>query len=77
MWTEASEEVKQVYGKDYMDKQYKAVAEHSKTSPTSLAPVIDMLEMVIMQRRVGARYLVDGSNQLTDFPNVSLLYYLL
>ena len=72
-WENADEEVRQVYGKDYMDNQYKAVAEHSKTGATSLAPVIDTMEIAISQSRIQARYLVDGSNQLSDFTNVSLV----
>lgn len=72
-WENADEEVRQVYGKDYMDNQYKAVAEHSKTGATSLAPVIDTMEIAVSQSRIRARYLVDGSNQLGDFTNVSLV----
>lgn len=73
MWDSASEEVRQVYGKEYMNNQCKAVTEHSKSAATSLAPVIDAMENAISQGRVRARYLVDGSNQLSDFPNVSFI----
>ena len=72
-WENADEEARQVYGKDYMDNQCKAVAEQSKTGATTLAPVIDAMEMAVSQSRIQARYLVDGSNQLGDFTNVSLV----
>lgn len=69
MWEEAEEGVQQLYGDRYVDRQHKAIAEHSKTAPNSLAPVVDMLEAVVLQARVRSRYLVDGSNQLIDLPN--------
>ncbi|XP_076451577.1 D-beta-hydroxybutyrate dehydrogenase, mitochondrial-like [Babylonia areolata] len=69
LWAEADGSVRQVYGNKYVDSQYKAIADHSKTAPTSLAPVIDTMEGAVLQVRVRARYLVDGSNQLIDLPN--------
>lgn len=71
MWDNAAEEVRQVYGKDYIDNQHKALTEHSKSAAATLAPVIDTMETAISQSRVRARYLIDGSNQLGDLPNVS------
>nr|KAG5714660.1 hypothetical protein BaRGS_000148 [Batillaria attramentaria] len=69
MWENAPEQVKQVYGRGYIDSQYKAVAELTKTAPSSLAPVVDTVENAVMQIRIGSRYLIDGSNQVFDFPN--------
>ncbi|KAK7113709.1 D-beta-hydroxybutyrate dehydrogenase, mitochondrial-like [Littorina saxatilis] len=69
MKEDAPEEALQMYGQDYLDNQYKTVTELSKSAASTLAPVIDALESAVTQGRVGARYLVDGSNQLTDFPN--------
>lgn len=72
MWENASEQVKQVYGKEFIESQYKAVTEITKTAPSSLAPVVDAIENTVMQRRIGSRYLIDGSNQVIDLPNVLL-----
>lgn len=73
LWAEAPETVRQAYGKGYIDSQYKAVAEQSKTSASSLAPVIDILELAIMQVNAKPRYLISGSNQIFDYLNVSIL----
>ncbi|XP_025083815.1 D-beta-hydroxybutyrate dehydrogenase, mitochondrial-like isoform X2 [Pomacea canaliculata] len=72
LWAEAPETVRQAYGKGYIDSQYKAVAEQSKTSASSLAPVIDILELAIMQVNAKPRYLISGSNQIFDYLNVLL-----
>jgi hypothetical protein len=70
-WTEASSEVRQIYSHEYIDSEYTAISEHSKSAASSLAPVIDTLEKVVTQTRLRNRYLIDGGNQLSDFPNVS------
>lgn len=71
-WDSASSEVQQIYGHEYIDSQYKAISEHSKTAAPNLAPVIDMLENIITHTRVKSRYLVDGSNMLSDFSNLMI-----
>ncbi|KAL8593203.1 hypothetical protein ACOMHN_009858 [Nucella lapillus] len=69
MWEAAEKSTRQMYGDKYTERQHKAIAEHSKSAPNSLAPVIDTLEGAVLQVRVRSRYLVDGSNQLIDLPN--------
>lgn len=66
MWTEAGADVKETYGKDYLEGLYTAGVNSKDTTHKTLAPVIDAYEDAIVNMSPQYRYLVDGSNQLFD-----------
>ncbi|KAJ8318725.1 hypothetical protein KUTeg_003816, partial [Tegillarca granosa] len=66
MWAEAGDDVKETYGKDYLEGLYTAGVNSRYTTHKTLAPVIDAYEDAIVNTSPQYRYLVDGSNQLFD-----------
>ncbi|XP_067673652.1 17-beta-hydroxysteroid dehydrogenase type 6-like isoform X1 [Haliotis asinina] len=67
MWEKASSDVKETYGKAYLDAKYDAIAQSASTTCSTLAPVVDALEDSVCNVNPLTRYLVSGSNQWVDF----------
>ncbi|XP_046351850.1 D-beta-hydroxybutyrate dehydrogenase, mitochondrial-like [Haliotis rufescens] len=67
MWEKASSDVKETYGKAYLDAKYDAFAQSASTTCSTLAPVIDALEDSVCNVKPLARYLVSGSNKWFDY----------
>ncbi|XP_048762664.1 D-beta-hydroxybutyrate dehydrogenase, mitochondrial-like [Ostrea edulis] len=66
MWTEAGEEVKETYGKEYLDRLFEGAKGTSATSYPTLAPVLNALEDAVINQNPKIRYLVDGGNGMID-----------
>ncbi|XP_062583410.1 short-chain dehydrogenase/reductase family 9C member 7-like [Saccostrea cucullata] len=66
MWTEAGEEVRETYGKEYLDRLFEGAKGTSSTSYPTLGPVLDALEDAVINQSPRIRYLVDGGNGLFD-----------
>lgn len=66
MWTEASDEMKEVYTREQLDKVLRDTdALASSTYPT-LTPVIDAIVDALTSGDPEHRYIIDGSNSLFD-----------
>ena len=72
MWENASDDVRQTYGREYLDAQIEKQAHGIKGSATSTKPVIDALVDGLMSERPQTRYLVDGGDSFIDKPTVSI-----
>ena len=71
MWKEATEEVKQVYGKEYMQSW----VDPSRANWTSLGdtgPVIKAAQHALVSQHPKSRYLVGGTDVLVDVSVVSV-----
>lgn len=66
MWAEAGEEVRETYGKEYLDRLFEGAKGTSVTSYPTLAPVLDALEDAVVNQNPRIRYLVDGGSGLMD-----------
>ena len=70
MWDNASDDVKQTYGRGYLDaqldRQRKSIAGSAKTT----RPVTDALVDGLISERPQTRYLVDGGDSFIDMPSV-------
>uniref|UniRef100_K1QYM4 D-beta-hydroxybutyrate dehydrogenase, mitochondrial n=1 Tax=Magallana gigas TaxID=29159 RepID=K1QYM4_MAGGI len=66
MWAEAGEEVRETYGKEYLDRLFEGAKGTSATSYPTLAPVLDALEDAVVNQNPRIRYLVDGGSGLMD-----------
>ncbi|XP_046560896.1 D-beta-hydroxybutyrate dehydrogenase, mitochondrial-like [Haliotis rubra] len=65
-WEEASEDVRQTYGKDYLDEQFQAAIASSSTSFPTLHPIMVAFKDALLNEQPQKRYLTDGSNGLYD-----------
>lgn len=74
MWQSSPQEVKQTYGRTYVDGMIKSIADYSSKSSNSIAAVVDTIEMSVISQNPKQRYLVDGSSSLVDQDNVSQIY---
>lgn len=70
MWQSSPQEVKETYGRSYMDGMIKSIADYSSKSSNSIAPVVNTIEMAVISQNPNQRYLVDGSNSLLDQDNL-------
>lgn len=66
MWKQASAEVRQVYGRKYLESQFSGLGHASKTSPSSTRPVVDAFVDALTLENPKTRYLVDGGVGLVD-----------
>lgn len=66
MWKQASAEVRQVYGRKYLESQFSGLDNASKTSPSSTRPVVDAFVDALTLDNPKTRYLVDGGVGLVD-----------
>ena len=71
MWLNASDDVRQTYGREYLDAQIEAQAKCIKGSAKTTKPVIDAIVDGLISERPQTRYLVDGGNSFIDTPTVS------
>ena len=65
-WEAASPDVKQAYGRNYIDALIKGVREGGHTHAPTLDPVVDAMEDAITNEHPKPRYLVDGSDKILD-----------
>jgi hypothetical protein len=80
MWQDSSASIKKTYGRKYVDGMLKSLTALSSKSCSTIAPIVDAIEMTVIAKNPKQRYLVDGSSSLVDQDNVSLhysLFYLL
>ena len=70
MWKKATEEVKQVYGKQYMQSWVEA-SNADWTSRGDTGPVIKATQHALVSQHPKSRYLISGTNVLVDFTVVS------
>ena len=75
MWTEADEDTRRTYGRAYLDSQYQSVVDSAATAAKTILPVVDAMEAAVSAVNPQYRYLVDGSNSLIDYNNVSRLVF--
>lgn len=66
MWNQADPEVKQVYGRKYLESQFSSLDKAGDTSPCSVEPVIDAFIDAVTLENPKPRYLVDGGTGLID-----------
>ncbi len=71
MWNEASEEVKSVYGKQYLEDWYKKQLAYSQNASHDVTSVIDAMEDAILASQPRFRYLIDGGDGMLDLYCVS------
>ncbi|KAK3090629.1 hypothetical protein FSP39_013275 [Pinctada imbricata] len=66
MWNEASNEVRNTYGQNYLHSLYEAGKSTAKTTYPTLIPVLDAMEDAIVNCSPRYRYLISGGNTLYD-----------
>ena len=76
-WEAANPDVKEAYGRDYIDALIKGVREGGTTHAQTLDPVVDAMEDAITSENPRPRYLVDGSDKALDRYCVSSFAYTL
>ncbi|XP_061176159.1 D-beta-hydroxybutyrate dehydrogenase, mitochondrial-like [Saccostrea echinata] len=69
MWSNADAEVRQVYGRKYLESQFSGQVEALDSSFPSTDPVIDAFVDALTLENPKSRYLVDGGSGLIDFCN--------
>ena len=74
-WDAANPDVKEAYGRDYIDALIKGVREGGTTHAPTLDPVVDAMEDAITSENPRPRYLVDGSDKALDRYCVSSFAY--
>ena len=73
MWNNASNEVKQTYGRAYLDAQLDGQRTSIAGSAHTTRPVIDALLDGLISTRPQTRYLVDGGDSFIDMPSVGFV----
>lgn len=66
MWNRADPEVKQVYGRKYLESQFSELERAADTSCRTTTPVIDAFEDAVTLENPRTRYLVHGGRGLFD-----------
>lgn len=66
MWKKADPEVKQVYGRKYLESQFSGLDRAADTSYRTTTPVIDAFVDAVALENPSTRYLVDGGRGLVD-----------
>lgn len=61
MWESASSEVREVYGRRYLDAMLESQRSSIGRGGGSTAPVMDAMEDAILSRRPHTRYMIAGS----------------
>lgn len=74
MWKKADPEVKQVYGRKYLESQFSGLDRAADTSYRTTAPVIDAFVDAVTLENPRTRYLVDGGRGLVDKYCVGFLF---
>ena len=72
MWNEATEEVRQAYGKKYMQAWVGGSPGADWTTRGDTGPVVKATEHALVSQRPKSRYLVGGSRVFVDIYAVSL-----
>ena len=70
MWEHASDDVRQTYGREYLDSQIENQRNAVTSSANNTKPVIDALVDSLISDKPQTRYLVDGGNSFIDRPAV-------
>ena len=72
MWGEASEEVKQIYGKEYL-QSWVTAPQGGLSSPSygNTEPVIKAMEHALVSAYPKSRYILSGTDRRVDFTVVS------
>ena len=65
-WDMASPNVKQAYGRNYIDALVRGVREGGHTHAPTVDPVVNAIEDAIRNEHPKARYLIDGSDKMLD-----------
>lgn len=76
MWKKADPEVKQVYGRKYLESQFSGLDRGADTSYRTTTPVIDAFVDAVTLENPSTRYLVDGGRGLVDKYCVRFLFFL-
>ena len=71
MWQNSPQDIKEVYGRQYVDGMIKSLSDFSSKSCNSIAAIVDAIEVSVISQYPKHRYLVDGSSSLIDQDNVS------
>lgn len=66
MWAEAGEEVRETYGKEYLDRLFEGVKGILVIFYFILVFVLDVLEDVVVNQNFRIRYFVDGGSGFMD-----------
>lgn len=74
MWKKADPEVKQVYGRKYLESQFSELERAADTSCRTTTPVIDAFEDAVTLENPRTRYLVHGGRGLFDKCCVGFLF---
>ena len=77
MWESSSDDVKQTYGREYLDAQIEEQAQGTSHSAKTTKPVIDALVDGLISERPQTRYLVDGGDSFIDKPTVSIYAFVI
>lgn len=75
MWKKADPEVKQVYGRKYLESQFSGLDRAADTSYRTTTPVIDAFVDAVTLENPSTRYLVDGGRGLVDKYCVGFLFF--
>ncbi|XP_067671296.1 retinol dehydrogenase 16-like [Haliotis asinina] len=66
MWREASDDVRQMYGRQYLEDCHTKLTAAARLGRTDLTPVLDGMEDAVLAATPRHRYLIDGGNGLFD-----------
>lgn len=67
MWDQASDDVKQTYGRSYFDSIYRQIEETTRGGrEMSADPVLDSIEDALLNVTPQPRYLIGGSFSVVD-----------
>ncbi|KAK6174806.1 hypothetical protein SNE40_013384 [Patella caerulea] len=66
MWNNASEEIREVYGKEYHDSFYRAIESGARTTSPTIQPVLEAFKDALLNVEPETRYLIPGGSQWFD-----------
>lgn len=70
MWQDSPASIKKTYGRKYVDGMLKSLTDFSSKSCSTIAPIVDAIELTVIAKNPKQRYLVDGSSSLVDQDNL-------